>query len=175
MLKNPKGSPFQFFSALWDFFPKLKIFPPSIFWCFATDWMLENPEVSPFQFFGIVRHFENFFFQRVPPSTATKMLTISEVPPFNAPLRPFFFGFSIFEYCKLTLGSPFAIFEPRIWRRLIGSPSSNGWLQIVTCSRSQRSDCPLMPFWILLWGSVLTSNWLSYEVSFQSWNKLRSM
>ena len=31
--KIPKGSPFQFFSALWDF---LEFFYRSIFWCFAT-------------------------------------------------------------------------------------------------------------------------------------------
>ena len=42
--------------------------PPSIFWCFATEWMLKNPNGSPFknitfQFFGIVRLvFRIFFF-----------------------------------------------------------------------------------------------------------------
>ena len=46
------------------------------------------------------------------------MLTISEVSPLLARHSVHFFGFSIFEYCKLTLGSPFAIFEPWIWRRL---------------------------------------------------------
>ena len=47
--------------------------------------MFKNPKGSPFQFFGIVRlFFENlFFFPMGPPSTGTKMLTISEVSPFK--------------------------------------------------------------------------------------------
>ena len=83
------------------------------------------------------------------PSTATKMLTISEVSPISArqglalagpgaPLGPFFeyvifsknffcVKYSIFEYCKreyLTLGSLFfTIFEPWIWRRLGSVPA----------------------------------------------------
>ena len=61
-----KGSPFNFFDIL-QHIGCLKI-----------------PKGPPFQFFGIVRlFFENLFFlQRVPPSTATKMLTISEVSLF---------------------------------------------------------------------------------------------
>ena len=62
----PKGPPsiffccfaFRLFSAVWDFFPKIKIFPPSIFWCFATEWMLKNPKGSPLSVF---RHCETFF------------------------------------------------------------------------------------------------------------------
>ena len=38
--------------------------------------------------------------------------------------RFIFFAFSIFEYCKLTLGSPFAIFEPWIWLRIGPVPAS---------------------------------------------------
>ena len=123
---RPKGPPFQFFSALRDYFRKI-FFPqraPFIFLLFCVRMDVGNPEGSPlsvfrqcetffsnfflskgspfnffdilqqigclkipkgppFQFFGIDFFFENLFFlQRVPPSTATKMLTISEVSPF---------------------------------------------------------------------------------------------
>ena len=105
--------------------------------------MLKNPKGSTFQFFGLVRFFENlFFFSKGPPSTATKVLTISEVSaPFSASrarasgprraTRSIFFGFSIFEYCKLTLGSPFTIFEPRIWRRLGPVPACSNYIKIM--------------------------------------------
>ena len=93
--------------------------------------MLENPKGSPLSVF---RHCETFFRKFVfspkgPPFTCDKnVINFGSVPLLarqelalagpGAPLGPFFFAFSIFEYCKLTLGSPFAIFEPRIWRRL---------------------------------------------------------
>ena len=77
-----------FFSAVWDFFPKMKILFSSIFSCFATEWMLKNLKGPPFQFFGIVRLY--------------------------APLGPFFWvcnffekkyfqKISNFEYCKRVL------------------------------------------------------------------------
>ena len=89
------GPPFSFFSALRDFFPENfpKGSPLQFFCCFATEWMLENPKGSPLSvFFGTVRFFsENknfppsifFMFCDKTPSTATKMLTISEVSLFQ--------------------------------------------------------------------------------------------
>ena len=61
-----------------------KNFPPSIFWCFATEWMLKNAKGS---LLSVFRHCETFFenlifLQRVPPTTATKMLTISKESSF---------------------------------------------------------------------------------------------
>ena len=54
-----KGPPSNFspplFSALWDFFSKSSKGPPSIFWCFATEWMLKKPKGPPFYIF---RHYE---------------------------------------------------------------------------------------------------------------------
>ena len=91
---------------------------------------VEKPKGSPFQFIGIVRlSFENFVFSpKGPPFNCDKNVdNFGSVPLLarqglalagpGAPLGPFF-GFSVFEYCKLTLGSPLAIFEPWIWRRL---------------------------------------------------------
>ena len=50
--------PLTVFFGTETFFRKQKIFPLSIFWCFATDWMLENPKGSPLTvFFGT----ETFF------------------------------------------------------------------------------------------------------------------
>ena len=110
---RPKGPPFIFFGTarlFFDFFPQMV--PPSIFWCFATEWMLKNPKGSPTSVF---RHCVTLARQG-----------LARLGP-GAPLGPFFWvcnffeKFSIFEYCKreyLTLGSLFAIFEPWIWRRL---------------------------------------------------------
>ena len=70
---------------------------------------VEKPQRVTLQFFGIVRLFSKFFF-----SLARQGLALAGL---SAPLGPFF-GFSIFEYCKLALGNLFAIFEPSIWRRL---------------------------------------------------------
>ena len=44
----------------------------------------------------------------------------AETAYLDAPARHsvHFFAFSIFEYLIMTIGSPFAIFEPWIWRRL---------------------------------------------------------
>ena len=104
----------------------------------------KSQRVPTFQFFfGTVRFFSenkifplfNFLmFCDKTPSTATKMLTISEVSPFQragAQLGPFFVYVifrkkifvkdSIFEYCKreyLTLCSLFTYVEPWILRRL---------------------------------------------------------
>ena len=72
---------------------------------------------SPFNFFGTFQcflalwdFFSKFFFLFSAPGARTS-------GPRRA-TRSNFFDFSIFEYCKLTLGCPFAIFEPWIWRRL---------------------------------------------------------
>ena len=130
----PKGSPLQFlhcfasewmletpkvfFSALWDFFLENNNSSLFNFLMFCDRMDVEKPQRLPL---SVIRHCETFlrkfvFLQRVPPSTATKMLTISEVSPFSAQgargsgpratLGPFF-AFSIFEYSKLNL-----------WRRL---------------------------------------------------------
>ena len=58
-----KGSPFQFFSALRDFFrnknsPKGPLF--NFFSSFPTDWILRNHKGSPFQFFSALRLFKKF-------------------------------------------------------------------------------------------------------------------
>ena len=123
---KPQRIPLSAFRHCETFF--LKLFspkgPPSVCLIFTTEWVFKIPKGSPL-FFGIVRLSEILFFlQRVPPSTATKMLTIS-----SAPLGPFF-GFSNFEYCKLTLGSPFVIFEPWVWRRLGPVPACLNYLEI---------------------------------------------
>ena len=55
MLKNPKGAPFVFFGIVRFFGKKLLDGPPSIFRCFATEWMLKNPKGSPFSFFSALR------------------------------------------------------------------------------------------------------------------------
>ena len=105
MLENPKGSPFQFFSALWDFFPKIKVFLSSIFWCFATEWMLINPKGPPFQFFRIVRLFSKicFFSKESPLQLRQKCWQFRKCPLLErqgfvlagpgAPLGPFFLLF----------------------------------------------------------------------------------
>ena len=97
---SSKGSSFQFFSALWDFFPKIKIFL-SIFSCFATEWMLKNLRGSPLSVF---RHCETL---------ARHSVHLFSMNFFQKKFR---FSTTVNEY--LTLGSLFAIFEPWIWRRL---------------------------------------------------------
>ena len=57
---RPKGPPFNFFSALRDFFAEKKFPKMSLvqfFCCFATEWLLENPRGPHFRFFGTVRFF----------------------------------------------------------------------------------------------------------------------
>ena len=129
---RPKGPPFQFFSALRDFFSGYffpKGSPLHFFCCFATEWMLENPKRSSLSVF---RHCETFFRKFVFSSKGPLFNCDKNVDNFGsvpllaclglalagpgAPLGPFF-GFLIFKYCKLTLGSPFANFEPWTWRR----------------------------------------------------------
>ena len=73
--KIPKGSSFQFFSALWDFIPKIKKKFSSIFSCFATEWMLKNLKRSPLSVF---RHCETL---------ARQGLAVAST---GAPLGPFF-------------------------------------------------------------------------------------
>ena len=128
---RPKCPPFQFFSAMWDF-SETKISPLQFFDVLRQNGCWKTPKGPPFSF-SAVRLFSKIYSPKGPPSTATKMLTISEVSPFSAPgaraseprraTRSIFFAFSIFQYCKLTLGSPFAIFEPWIWRRLEPVPA----------------------------------------------------
>ena len=109
MLENPKRSPLSIFFDIVRFFPENKNFSPFNFLMFCYRMDVEKPQRFTFQFFGIVRLFFYFFF-----SLARQGLALA-CP--GAPLGPFF-GFLIFEYCRLTLGSPFAIFEPCIYRRL---------------------------------------------------------
>ena len=103
-IKETKGSPFQFFSALWDFFSAKKfpqMVPPSIFWSFPTERMLKNPKGSPFQFFGIVRFFfKKFFFTKsAPPSIfwwyATEWMKNLKVSPL---VRQISSTFGFFRY-----------------------------------------------------------------------------
>ena len=97
---------------------------------FSTDWVFKNPKGSPLSVFRHCEiYFENLFFSpKGPPFNCDKNVdNFGSVPLLarqglalagpGAPLCPFF-AFSIFEYCKLTLRSPFAILEPWIWRRL---------------------------------------------------------
>ena len=113
--QNPCNCDKSFFSALWDFFPKMKIFVFNFFmFCDRMDFEKSQSPLSVF------RYCETLARQG-----------LAQASP-GAPFGPFFWvcvffekflsvKFSIFEYCKreyLTLGSLFAIFEPRIWRRL---------------------------------------------------------
>ena len=131
MLENHEGSPLSVFFRHGElFFPKIKIFPHFNFLMFCDRMDVGNPKGSPFQFFGIVRlFFQKFVFSpKGPPFNCDKNVANFGSPPFSAPgarasgprraTRSIFCAFSIFEYWKLTLGSPFAIFEPWIWRRL---------------------------------------------------------
>ena len=107
--RDQRVPPSNFFRHCETFFPEfffLKWSPLQFFCCFAAEWMLENPKGSPLSvFFGTVRFlsenknfspFNFLMFYDKTPSTATKMLTISEVSPFQrargpgAPLSPFF-------------------------------------------------------------------------------------
>ena len=134
MLKNPKGSPFQVFGIV-RLFLKICFFskgsPLQFLWYFTTDWVFKNPKGSlpPFSVSALWDYFlKNCFFSRGSPlQLRQKCWQFRKCPLLarqglalagpGASLGPFF-AFSIFEYCKLTLGSPFAIFEPWIWRRL---------------------------------------------------------
>ena len=136
MLEKPEGSPLSVFSALRDIFSENKNFLPFNFLMFCDRMNVEKPRrVPPFSVF---RHCETIFRKFVfspkgPPFNCDKNVdNFGSVPLLarqglalagpGAPLGPFF-GFSIFEYYKLTLGSPFAIFEPWIWRRLGSVPA----------------------------------------------------
>ena len=130
---RPKVPPFNFFRHCETFFSEIfpQRVPLQIVRCFATEWMLKNPKGSPLSiFFGTARLFsENLFFspkgllfncdKNVENSGSVPLLARQglALAGRSAPLGSFF-GFSIFEYCKLKLGSLFAIFEPWIWRRL---------------------------------------------------------
>ena len=129
MLENPKGSPISIFRHCEIFFRK-KNFPPFNFLMYCDRMDVEKPQRAPLSVF---RHCETFFQKFVfspkgPPFKCDKNVdNFGSVPLLarqrlalagpGAPLGPFF-CFSIFEYCKLTLGSLFAIFVPWIWRRL---------------------------------------------------------
>ena len=53
--KIPNGPPFQFFSALWDFFRKMKICFLQFFHVLRQNGCWKTSKGPPFQFFGIVR------------------------------------------------------------------------------------------------------------------------
>ena len=107
--RDQRVPPSNFFFGTATFFPE--IFspqgPPSIFCCFATEWMLENPKGSPFVFFGTVRLFpENKNFSllqfldvlRQNPFNCDKNVdNFRNVPPFSAPLGSFFCVCNFFE------------------------------------------------------------------------------
>ena len=106
MMKNPKGSPFQFFGIARLFILKFFLSKgcPSISFIFYKIGCLKIPKGSPIQFFGIVRlFFESLFFlQRVPLQLRQKVDNFGSVPfsapgartsgP-GAPLGPFFLVF----------------------------------------------------------------------------------
>ena len=124
MLKNPKKPHIEFFGIMRlfsNFFspkgPRFNFFDIS-----QHIGCLKIPKGPPFSF----RHCETFrkfvFSPKGPPFKCDKNIDNFESVPLlarqgftladpGAPLGTFF-GFSVFEYCKLTLGSPFAIFEP---------------------------------------------------------------
>ena len=116
------GPPFNFFDILQQIgCLKIPMGPPFNFFDISQQiGCLKIPKGPPFQFCGIVR-----FFSKTPFNCYKNVDNLGSVPLLarqglalagpGAPLGPFF---SIFEYCKSTLGSPFAIFEPWIWRRL---------------------------------------------------------
>ena len=152
MLENPKGFLLSVFSALLDFFPKIKKNFFFNFFMFCDRMDVEKPQrVPPFNFSALRLFFRKIVSPKGPPSIFLwfcDRMDVKKSPrvplsvfrhcetcfenvfspkgPFNcdknvdnfrsAPLlarhSAHFFGFSIFEYCKLTLGSPFAIFEP---------------------------------------------------------------
>ena len=97
--KSQRVPPFNFFSALWDFFPKMKIFVFFNFFMFCDRMDVEKPQRVPLLVF---RHCETL---------ARQGLALAGP---GAPLGPFFwvcnfFGkfffqkISIFEYCKRVL------------------------------------------------------------------------
>ena len=56
--KSKRVPPFSFFGTV-RFFPTIKIFSPSIFWCLVTEWMLKNPKGPPP--FSVFRQCKTFF------------------------------------------------------------------------------------------------------------------
>ena len=131
-MQNPEGSPFQFFGAMRLSLPLFRVCeifrnflksskgPPSIFWCFAHEWMLKKPKGPPFTFFGTMRllkipifrfffeNFENFskFFNASEGSLL--LFDILQQTGFSkSPKSPPFYNFK-----------NFALFEPWIWHRL---------------------------------------------------------
>ena len=61
MLEYPKGSPLSVFSALWDFFPKIKIFPLQFFDVLRQNGCWKTPKGPPFSFSALW----DFFFQNL--------------------------------------------------------------------------------------------------------------
>ena len=119
--RDQRVPPFNFFGTarLFSeiFFPKG---PPSIFLLFCVRMDVgKSRKVPPFSFFGTEIFFRKFVFSpKGPPFNCDKNVDNFGSVPLLARHSVHFSVFSIFEYCKLTLGSPFAIFEPLIWRRL---------------------------------------------------------
>ena len=109
--KSQRVPPFSFFRHC-EIFSENKNFSPSNFLMFCDRMDVEKPQRAPLSVF---RHCETFFL---------KFFSLARH-------SVHFFGFSIFEYCKLTLGSPFAIFELWIWRRL--GPVPAFWSKLLLC------------------------------------------
>ena len=118
--------PLSVFFGTLRFFSRIKMFPLQFSDILQQIGYLKIPKCPLFQVF---RHcetfFQNLFFSRNgPPFNCDKFNdNFGSVPLLAARHSVHFFAFSLFEYCKLTLGSPFAIFEPCIWRRLGPVPS----------------------------------------------------
>ena len=109
--KIPKGPPFQFFSALWDFFSKIKNFIPSIFWCFATEWMVKNPKGPSFQFFSALWDFFR------------KLFSLQRVP------LQFLWYFTTHWVFKNPKGSPLSVFRhcETFFRKFVFSPKGSSF------------------------------------------------
>ena len=138
--KIPKGSSFQFYSALWDFLPKIKFFS-SIFSCFATEWMLKNLKGSPLSVF---RHCETLARQGLAVASPGAPLGPFLVCNFSKKIsKNFRFSTTVNEY--LTLGELFAIFEPWIWRRLGPVPACYFLNVTYKTGRDWRPPFPLFP------------------------------
>ena len=104
------------------FFAKFSNFskgPPSFFSYFFKEWMFKNSQMSLFTFVGTMRLTEdqNKFYK-------------------NRKNFSFFSIFSSRGFCRreyLTHWSPFAIFEPLIWRRLGPFPACSLLYRLLSC------------------------------------------
>ena len=133
--------PFSFFGIVRFFSENKKFSPLQFLQSFTTMGVQKSRGVPPFCFSALWDFFSKIcFFAKGSPFNCDKNVeNFRSVPPFYAAsrraTRSTFFDFSIFEYCKLTLGSPFAIFEPWIWRRLEHVPACSVYVWQVTSDR----------------------------------------